>query len=81
MNTNMKLIAEQALTYAYEICRKENRPGGDGDHIWVSLVMGKLSELIINECLIQVRDEVQYISDWDKADKVVGAVKKHFGVE
>lgn len=41
----------------------------------------KFAELIIRECLAQVRDEVQYISDWDKADQVLGEVKKHFGVK
>lgn len=40
----------------------------------------EFAELIIRECLAQVRDEVQYISDWDKADQVLGEVKKHFGV-
>jgi hypothetical protein len=41
----------------------------------------KFAELIIEKCLAQVRDEVQYISDCDKADQVINAVKKHFGVE
>ena len=41
----------------------------------------KFAELIIKECLKQVRDEVQYLADWDKADQVVSAVKKHFGVK
>jgi len=40
----------------------------------------KFAELIIRECLAQVRDEVQYFADWDKADQVVSAVNKHFGV-
>jgi hypothetical protein len=50
----------------------------------VELVSGwgeKFAELIIRGCLDQVRDEVQYITDWDKADQVVSTVKKHFGVE
>lgn len=72
MNTNMKLIAEQALTYAYEICRKENRPGGDGDHIWVSLVMGKLSELIVKECAALVD------TSWDLSGNMI---REHFGIE
>ena len=41
----------------------------------------EFAQLIINECMIHIRDEVQYISDWDAADELVGAVKKHFGVE
>lgn len=41
----------------------------------------KFVELIVKECMDQVRDEVQYITDYDKADQVVNVVKKHFGVE
>jgi len=41
----------------------------------------QFAELIVNECMDQVRDEVQYITDYDKADQVVDVVKKHFGVE
>ena len=72
MNDNMKLIAAEALCYAYEICRKENRPGGDGDHIWVSLVMGKLSELIVKECAALVD------TSWDLSGNMI---REHFGIE
>ena len=41
----------------------------------------QFAELIVNECMDQVRDEVQYITDYDKADQVVDVVKKHLGVE
>jgi hypothetical protein len=41
----------------------------------------KFAELIVRECCNVVRDEVQFISDFDKADVVVNEVKKHFGVE
>lgn len=41
----------------------------------------KFAELIVRECCDIVRDEVQYISDFDKADAVVNEVKKRFGVE
>ena len=41
----------------------------------------KFAELIVNECMDQVRVEVQYITDYDKADQVVDVVKKHFGIE
>ena len=40
----------------------------------------KFAELIVRECCDIVRDEVQYISDFDKADAVVNEVKEHFGV-
>jgi hypothetical protein len=41
----------------------------------------KFAELIVRECCNIVRDEVQYINDFDKADAVITEVKKHFGVE
>ena len=41
----------------------------------------KFAELIIKECLEQVRDEVQYGSDWKLADAVTKRVMEHFGVE
>lgn len=41
----------------------------------------KFAELIVRECCSIVRDEVQYIGDFDKADLVVNEVKKRFGVE
>ena len=40
----------------------------------------RFAKLIVKECSNIVRDEVQYISDFDKAD-VVNEVKKHFGIE
>ena len=41
----------------------------------------RFAKLIVKECSNIVRDEVQYISDFDKADVVVNEVKKHFGIE
>jgi hypothetical protein len=41
----------------------------------------KFAELIVRECCNIVRDEVQYINDFDTADSVVTEVKKYFGVE
>lgn len=77
MNDNMKLIAAEALCYAYEICRKENRPGGDGDHIWVSLVMGKLSELIVQECMKLNSQELSISA----IERLLPLYQEHFGVE
>ena len=51
-----------------------------GDYVCGELDPVKFAELIIKECLKQVRDEVQYLADWDKADQVINSVKKHFGV-
>lgn len=41
----------------------------------------KFAQLIIKECLEQVRDEVQYEHDWKLADAVSKRVLEHFGVE
>lgn len=41
----------------------------------------KFAELIIKECLEQVRDEIQYASDWQLADAVSNRVLEHFGVK
>ena len=41
----------------------------------------RFAQLIVKECLEQVRDEVQYEYDWKLADAVSERVKKHFGVE
>lgn len=41
----------------------------------------EFAELIIRECLEQVRDEVQYEYDWKLADAVTKRVLQHFGVE
>ena len=41
----------------------------------------KFAQLIVGDCLEQVRDEVQYEYDWKLADAVSERVKKHFGVE
>ena len=41
----------------------------------------KFAEMLIRECLEQVRDEVQYEHDWKLANDVVKRVLEHFGVE
>ena len=39
------------------------------------------AEMLIRECLEQVRDEVQYEHDWKLADAVSTRLLEHFGVE
>lgn len=41
----------------------------------------KFAQFIIQECLEQVRDEVQCEYDWKLADAVSTRVLQHFGVE
>ena len=40
----------------------------------------RAAENVIRECCEQARDEVQSITNWDKADQVVARIKEHFGV-
>lgn len=43
-------LAEEAMHYAYNICKENNRKGGVGDHIWFTLTMGRYTELLVEEC-------------------------------
>jgi hypothetical protein len=71
MNERIELPAQEWLGFDPE----------KGDiHGYTFEQMKEFAELIVRECLKQVRDEVQYLADWGKADQVVSAVKKHFGV-
>ena len=51
------------------------------DGYWTNHDKLKFAELIIRECMEQVRDEVQYAHDWELADKVTQRVMEHFGWE
>lgn len=44
-------------------------------------IFQRFAELIVKECLEQVRDEVQYEYDWNLADAVTKRVIDHFGVK
>lgn len=46
-----------------------------------SIELNELAKLIINECIAQARDEVQYHSNWEVADHVSTRLKRHFGVD
>jgi hypothetical protein len=74
MNKRIRELAEQAqkIVVGYT----------DGGYTEIkALDQEKFAELIIKECLEQVRDEVQYGSDWKLADAVTKRVMEHFGVE
>ena len=75
MNENrIKDLAVQAFVFAYEECKKVGRRGGEGDHLWISLAMGKSAELIVKEvCNI--------VLHYDNVDEGVKVAKQHFGVE
>ena len=81
MNERLKELYLQA----HSIRNYDGDPMRDGnppDVYWQGEASAqRFSELIIKECLEQVRDEVQYGSDWKLADTVTKRVMEHFGVE
>ena len=75
MNERIKELAEQAtekFTTYFD---------GRGNVTETFFDKEKFAELIVRECLEQVRDEVQYEYDWKLADAVSTRVLEHFGVE
>ena len=72
MNERILQFAEQAGS-----THKQNL----GVYQFYTNELEKFAELIIKECLEQVRDDVQYASDWQLADAVSNRVLEHFGVE
>ena len=48
---NTKELALQAMSFAYEKCKTAGRVVGHQDHIWMSITMGKYTELIIDDIL------------------------------
>ena len=40
----------------------------------------KFAELIVQDCLAEAMDEVQYHADWTLADAVAKRIKEHFGI-
>jgi hypothetical protein len=46
-----------------------------------AVIVEEFARSIISECLAEVFDEVQYFSDFDKAEQVSNRVKEHFGIE
>lgn len=79
MNQHIKELAEQAYAFAYQECKKNDRPGGVGDHIWVTLAMGKLTELVIEECAEFARQH--NLKRADRSYMIHEAIKDYFKVE
>ena len=81
MNERLKDLYRQA----HSIRHYDSDPAREGNPptvYWQGEVSAeRFAQLIVKECLEQVRDEVQYEYDWKLADAVSERVKKHFGVE
>lgn len=70
-------LAKQA-----DLIQWDTMPSGARTPDYESVVKAKkFAELIVRECVVHVRDEVQYVTDWDVADKVTKRVFEHFGIE
>lgn len=78
MNDNLRKIAEEAFTTAYQVCKENGRAGGDGDHIWVSVAIGKAVDLAIQQCCTVVDDAVLHR---EPASTYSNKIREHFGVE
>ena len=79
MNERLKELAEEAFTYAYTTC-KENGVS-ETNSIWLSIALGKLSELVIKECAYVADAKEQGDEKYDKEISVSWYIKKHFGIE
>lgn len=71
-------LCDQAEVYANDSTKDFT---GDEPVVWMDYYTEKFVELIVRECLEQVRDEVQHEYDWKLADAVIKRVLEHFGVE
>lgn len=76
MNERIKELAEQANGPNPFFGALKNQTVLLGDN-----AVAKFAELIVRDCLEQVRAEVQYEYDWKLADAVPKRVLEHFGVE
>ena len=68
MNENIQKLCKELLHY------------DDMIFGWRETVERAAKDIVL-ECCKEARDEVQSITNWDKADQVVTRIKEHFGVE
>lgn len=79
MNDRSIELYREAATFAYQECKKDGRPGGPEDTVWMSLAMGRFAELVVRECAGLLDGE------WEKdilcGSDAAGILKQHFGIE
>jgi hypothetical protein len=56
MNDRAIELFKRAGAEAYELCKKHDHTVGEIDTIWVSIMAGTLSELVVKECCQHLRD-------------------------
>lgn len=80
MNERTIELFKQANKEAYELCKKHGHDVGEIDTTWVSIMSGKLIEMIVQECMSVADLPNNASGQWDHllSSEVIG---KHFGVE
>jgi hypothetical protein len=81
-------LYKQAGAKAYELCKERGHEVGEIDTIWVSMMAGTFSELIVRECIDHCTDIGSRLHSTNKEgspgdgafDCAVDLIK-HFGVE
>lgn len=77
MNKRIMELADQILPNEREFHKGDPKDWGyffSGDEL------EKFAELIVQDCLAEAMDEVQYHADWTLADSVAKRIKEHFGI-
>lgn len=76
-------LAKDSLEFAYRACREAEHKVGDNDHIFMSLVMGRLSDLIVNECAGLFKNVYTTVEGEHGPMTVVASdyIRQHFGIE
>ena len=70
-------LYKDAGVFAYDCCKKSARQVQEPDAIWLSLMMGKYTELIVQECIKLLPEDCQSKNGCHTS----WVIKEHFGVE
>ena len=80
MNDRAIELFTQAVETAYKLCEEHGHDVNETDHIWVSIMAGTLTELIVKECAeIALNTEVEY-NEIDAMHRIRDSIKEHFGI-
>lgn len=82
MNDPIRIIAEQAFADAYSKCKEVGHTVGETDHIFISIVLGKLTDQIIQECARIADIEKDKSAGCGYITKTKGEeIKEYFGIK
>ena len=68
MSDRSLALFKQASADAYRLCREKNHDVSEIDPIWVSVMAGTLTELIVRECAEIVKKEQAFNARYSDAD-------------